>query len=112
MISALSGTTKPYRVYTRRDIDQIPQLSRIGNDEFAAMKAVSAVLPFRVNNYVLENLIQWEDVPEDPIYQLTFRQEHMLEEQDFQQMLDLVHARASEKTVQFHAEKIQRRWFP
>ena len=28
------------------------------------MKAVSAVLPFRTNEYVVENLIRWENVPE------------------------------------------------
>ncbi len=38
------------------------------------MKAVSAVLPFRVNNYVIQDLIDWNNIPDDPIYQLTFPQ--------------------------------------
>jgi KamA family protein len=35
-------------------------------------------LPFRTNNYVVEELIDWNNVPEDPIFQLTFPQPGML----------------------------------
>jgi KamA family protein len=45
------------------------------------MWAVSHVLPFRVNSYVVEQLIDWERVPDDPIFQLTFPQPDMLEPQ-------------------------------
>ena len=58
---ARKSNTTPvkYRAFTRRDIDSIPQFSRFDRDEIVAMKAVSAVLPFRVNNYVVEELIRW-----------------------------------------------------
>ena len=46
-----------YRAYTRKDIDHIPQLHYLHPDEILAMKAVSAVLPFRVNAYVIQELI-------------------------------------------------------
>lgn len=42
------------------------------------MKAVAQVLPFRVNNYVVERLIDWEKIPDDPIFRLTFPQKEML----------------------------------
>jgi hypothetical protein len=35
-------------------------------------------LPFRTNNYVIEELIDWNNVPADPIFQLTFPQPGML----------------------------------
>ena len=44
------------------------------------MQVVSAVLPFRVNEYVVKELIDWDRVPEDPIFQLTFPQAGRLRE--------------------------------
>jgi KamA family protein len=55
-----------------------------------ALKAVSSVLPFRVNDYVLRELIDWDDIPNDPIYQLTFPQAGMLDGGDFLRLEDMV----------------------
>ncbi len=76
------------------------------------MKAVSAVLPFKVNAYVVENLIDWRNIPEDPLYQLTFPQEGMLERRDFRRMLDLVRAGAPEARIKVAAREIQLRMNP
>jgi KamA family protein len=94
-------------VYTRRDIDRIPELGRLSPSDRVAMKAVSAVLPFRVNSYVVEELIRWNDVPADPLYQLTFPQEGMLERADFLRMADLVLRDAPEPEVREAARRIQ-----
>ena len=66
----VSPTLKPLkcRAYQRRDIESIPQLSTMSPDERMVMRAVSAVLPFRVNKYVTDELIDWDNVPDDPIY--------------------------------------------
>ncbi len=96
-----------YRVYTRKDIDRIPQLRRLPPGERLAMKAVSAVLPFRVNDYVLEELIDWSNVPADPIYQLTFPQAEMLRPADFARLYDLVRRGASPAEVKAAACAIQ-----
>ena len=42
------------------------------------MAWVAHVLPFRVNNYVIDELIDWNAVPADPLFQLTFPQPDML----------------------------------
>ena len=76
------------------------------------MKAVSAVLPFRVNNYVVEELIRWNNIPEDPMYQLTFPQEGMLAKRDFDRMYALVKRGASEKTIHHAAREIQMKMNP
>ncbi len=96
-----------FRAYQRKDIDSIPELLRLSDDEIVAMKAVSAVLPFRVNPYVVEELIRWERVPEDPIYQLTFPQRGMLADADFARMRDLVRREAPEAEIQAAAREIQ-----
>ena len=54
------------------------------------MKAVSAVLPFRVNSYVVDTLIDWSAIPEDPIYKLVFPQPGMLPQDDLTRLMALV----------------------
>ena len=100
-------TASGFRAYTRRDIDRIPQLSRLSPAERDAMKAVSAVLPFRTNRYVIEELIDWSRVPDDPIFRLTFPQREMLAPQDFASMLELVKAGAPAAEIQRAARRIQ-----
>jgi len=102
--SAIRG----YQVFTRKNLDDIPQLRAMNERERTAMKAVSAVFPFRVNNYVIEELIDWRSVPDDPIFQLTFPQPEMLEPEQFDLMYDLVRSGAPEPEIRTAAQTIQR----
>jgi len=103
---------RTFRVYTRKDIDRIPALRDLTEAERLGMKAVAAVLPFRVNNYVVEELIDWSDIPDDPIFQLTFPQPRMLAQRDFERMLELVRTEAPAEVVKAAAGKIQNRMNP
>jgi KamA family protein len=78
------------RAFGRRHIDRLPQIRHLSSEQRIALKAVSTVLPFRVNEYVLRELIDWDDIPNDPIYQLTFPQAGMLDRADFLRLEDLV----------------------
>jgi KamA family protein len=102
-----STFTRKFRVYTQRDLDRIPQLSRLSNDEVLAMKAVARVLPFRVNTYVVEELIDWDRVADDPIYQLTFPQPGMLKDDDLERMMDLVRREADGDEIKAAVREIQ-----
>jgi KamA family protein len=46
------------------------------------MRRVAHVLPFRTNAYVVDELIDWSNIPDDPLFQLTFPQPEMLEPAD------------------------------
>jgi len=107
MPKQIAVAPRPFRVYTRRDLDRIPQLQRFGNDELLAMKAVAQVLPFRVNDYVCDELIDWEHVPSDPIFQLTFPQPGMLEPGQLDRIIDLLRQEGSEAEIQAEARRIQ-----
>lgn len=69
---------KKIELYEIKDIDRLPQLQKLSTADRLAMKAVAQVLPFRVNNYVVEELINWEKISDDPIFRLTFPQKEML----------------------------------
>lgn len=101
-----------FRPYERRDLDRIPQLAALPERERRAMKVVSAVLPFRVNAYVCDELIDWANVPNDPIFRLTFPQREMLSDEDFRTMERLVLDGAPKDVVQAAARTIQMRLNP
>lgn len=70
------------RFYTLRDIDRAPLADLLSPAQRETTKVVGHVLPFRVNNYVVDELIDWSAAPDDPIYRLTFPQAEMLASPD------------------------------
>lgn len=85
---------RQFKAYTQRQLDQIPQLQQLSDETRFNMQVVSQVLPFRVNNYVVEELIDWNNVPDDPIFQLTFPQKEMLNNEDFNRIASLLRSQA------------------
>lgn len=79
-----------FKAYTSRNFHDIEQLKSLSPGILLRMEAVARVLPFRTNNYITNNLINWENIPEDPIFQLTFPQPEMLNETDLQRVIKLM----------------------
>lgn len=77
-----------YRALTRSNIAKRPEWARLDSELREAVETVSLVLPFRTNQYLVENLIDWDRPEDDPIFQLTFPQRGMLEDDQY----DRVHA--------------------
>jgi L-lysine 2,3-aminomutase len=50
----------------------LPQIANLPEDLIEAIDIVGSVLPFKTKNYVVENLIDWNNVPNDPIFTLIF----------------------------------------
>jgi len=96
-----------FKAFGPKDIDSIPRLDALSADHRKALRAVSQVLPFRVNNYVIEELIDWDNIPDDPIYQLTIPQPGMLDDHDLNHLIDLQQSGADKKEVTLAARKIQ-----
>ena len=72
---------RTYGVNNFRKIDQVEQY--LSEEDKFNIEVVGNVLPFKVNNYVINELINWEDVPNDPIYTLTFPRKEMLQPHHF-----------------------------
>ncbi len=75
-----------FKVYTQRNLHKLPQISLLSKQQRFEIQVVASVLPFRVNQYVAENLIDWSKVPDDPMFRLVFPQREMLEENDYDLM--------------------------
>jgi len=75
-----------YRSYALHNFRSIPQLERLTPELMEAIEVVGNVLPFKTNNYVINELIDWEKVPNDPIFTLTFPRKEMLLPHHYQKM--------------------------
>jgi KamA family protein len=80
----------PYAAITLRDLESLPQIAALPAELRLQLRAVASVLPFRVNRYVVDELIDWSRIPDDPIYQLTFPQPEMLASEDLRAVTDLL----------------------
>ena len=101
-----------FHAYTESHLEQIPHLERLSAASRFDMRVVANVLPFRINQYVLDQLIDWDNIPADPIFQLTFPQVGMLESKDFNRIADLLKQGAERKVVRAAADDIRRKLNP
>ncbi|MBR9976218.1 MAG: lysine 2,3-aminomutase [Bacteroidetes bacterium] len=98
---------EPFAYFTERNFENITQVSELPADLRFDMQVVSSVLPFRVNSYVINQLIDWSDIPDDPIFQLTFPQRGMLSEEHFERMAALHRAGAPRDQLKETANAIR-----
>jgi len=100
-------SSQSYYVYTERHLADIPQLACLPEHQRFAMRTVANVLPFRVNRYVIEELIDWSRVPDDPIFQLTFPQPGMLDPEQFDVMANLLKSGGTRDEIKALATKLR-----
>ncbi|MCI5080861.1 MAG: hypothetical protein MRY78_04170 [Saprospiraceae bacterium] len=97
-----------YQAFTLRNFRSIPQIDQyLSEEERFAIEVVGNVLPFKANNYVVDQLINWDNYKEDPIYILTFPQKDMLEKDHFDEMAMAIKGGASKSELKLVANKIR-----
>lgn len=78
--------SEKYRSYALHNYKKIPQVARLTDEQIEAIEVVGNVLPFKTNNYVVNELINWDNIPEDPIFVLNFPQKDMLLPEHYNKM--------------------------
>ncbi|HEX6327464.1 MAG TPA: hypothetical protein VFZ72_12915, partial [Jiangellaceae bacterium] len=106
------STGRRFRAYTSKHLEELTTRAGLSADERLAVRAVSTVLPFRVNAYVVDELIDWDAAPDDPIYRLTFPQADMLPPDDVATIADLIRKDASKLELNVAANKVRARLNP
>ena len=101
-----------FRAYSAKHLDMLAQRAGLPPGQRLAMRAVATVLPFRTNSYVVENLIDWDAAPDDPIYRLVFPQPDMLPAADVQRLADMIGSGAPEAGLRAAAHEIRMRLNP
>jgi len=106
-MQAGSKESPKYRSYTLHNFRQLPQVQRLSEKEQFAIEVVANVLPFKTNSYVVDELINWDDVPNDPIYVLNFPQKDMLLPRHYKEMAALVRRGADKSEIDAAANRIR-----
>ena len=92
---------------TLANLRKLPQIENFSEEQIFEMEVVGNVLPFKANNYVIEQLIDWNNVPGDSMFNLTFPQKHMLKTEHYDIMASVLKNNPDRKEIQETANKIR-----
>jgi KamA family protein len=96
-----------YRSYASHNYRQILEVQNLSEEQKFAIDVVSRVFPFKTNPYVINELIDWEHAPDDPLFLLNFPQPGMLKPQHFESIARLLHRQAPEAEIRAEANRIR-----
>jgi len=99
--------TPRYKAYLLHNFRDIPQIARLSAAQQFDIEVVGHVLPFKVNNFVIDHLIDWDNAPDDPLFVLTFPQRGMLSPEHYDEMAALLRAGADAATLKRSADRIR-----
>lgn len=88
-----------FKAYNGKQLFQLPQIRELNASTKHEMAVVSSIFPFRVNSYVIDELIDWNDFQSDPIFKLTFPHREMLRDEHFNRISKILLAGDSDNTV-------------
>ncbi len=92
---------------TLANFRKLPQLEHFSEEAKFEMEVVGNVLPFKSNNYVVEQLIDWNNIPNDPIFVLTFPQKGMLKPNHYDLMAKTLKSGVDKKEINKVANDIR-----
>lgn len=101
-----------YKPYSLHNFRQIPQMEFLTEEQKLEIEVVGTVLPFKTDNYVVDELIDWSNFENDPFYILNFPQREMLEEEDFNHIASLIKRNAPRNEIQEEVKKVRLRLNP
>ncbi len=96
-----------YNSYLINNFRHIPQLQSVPEEIIKSIEIVGSVLPFKTNNYVTENLIDWNNIPNDPMFKLTFPQKDMLIPEHYEKMKSVIDIGADKSKIKETANEIR-----
>jgi len=96
-----------YQVYARHNFNKIPSYARLSQEHIQAINIVSEVLPFKTNNYVVNELIDWDNYQNDPMFILNFPQKSMLKQSQFDNLSLMLRANASKSDLAKYVHEIR-----
>lgn len=102
-----SSDAPQFKSYQLNNFRDIPQLEKLSEQLKFDIEVVGHVLPFKVNNYVVDQLIDWDKALDDPIFALTFPQRDMLRPEHYDEMAVLLKSGADKAAIKDAANRIR-----
>lgn len=91
--------SRQIKSYTLHNFREIPQMTLVPDSIKKEIEIVGRVLPFKTNNYVVDELIDWSNVETDPIFTLNFPRRGMLEKKHYAAVEKLFDENADKETL-------------
>jgi len=107
-----SSSEPKFKSYQLNNFRDIPQVRKLSEEQKFEIEVVGHVLPFKANNYVVDRLIDWDKVPDDPMYALTFPQKGMLLPEHFDEIAALLKSGADKVVIKEVANRIRMKLNP
>jgi len=90
---------KSFVTYNLNNLGSIQQVRSLPDELRLAIPVVGRVLPFRTNNYLVDELIDWDNAETDPIYHLNFPCREMLLPAHYERIRGLLESGASRSNI-------------
>ncbi len=95
------------QIYTLNNYDSIPQMKNVSDDIKRDIEVIGRVLPFKTNSYVVNELIDWDNIETDPIFTLNFPRKGMLSKRNYNKIAQLLDSNAPREEINKAVEQIR-----
>jgi L-lysine 2,3-aminomutase len=85
------------KTYNLHNFREIPQLAKLSKKQKHEIEVASQVVPFKTNNYIVNNLIRWSNYKNDPVFLLNFPTKEILGSEHFEK-IDFLINKGADKT--------------
>ncbi len=96
-----------YKVYSLHNYRKLSALQKLSKEQLFDIEVVGNVLPFKTNNYVVNELIDWDNYETDPMFILNFPQREMLKPLHYEQMATVLNTTRNKKLIREKADQIR-----
>ena len=96
-----------YQSYHLHNYASIEGMSKLSATDRKAIEVIGHLLPFKANNYVTDELIDWDNIADDPIFTLCFPRKEMLQSVHFEQLEQLMNSGAGEAQLKAAVDAIR-----
>ncbi|MDR3267813.1 MAG: lysine 2,3-aminomutase [Tannerella sp.] len=99
--------SKTIKSYTLSNVRTIPQLASLSPELIREMEITGRALPFKTNNYVTDELIDWSNIDSDPVFTLNFPRREMLEKRHYAAIEKLVDQQVGDEALSRKVQQIR-----
>ena len=100
------------KIATYSQYDALPVFVRnnhFSKAEWLTLKSAAKIIPFKTNDYIISELIDWKAVPNDPVFRMNFPEPKLLHETDLATMRQLYLSNSDSAIVDATCQQIQHR---
>ncbi len=101
-----------HKSYSLKNFRDVAQINSLPEELITEIKIAGSVFPFKANNYITEQLINWNNIPDDPIFTATFPTRKMLQGKDYAKIKALFESGAPADAIKEAVDEIRLRLNP